>query len=253
MKMSKSVSVVIPAHNEEKYIERCIRSIWNAAENYNGKTEIIVVCNRCTDRTDELARKSGARVIYNEDRCIAKVRNAGINAAEGDIILTIDSDNRMTTGTIREAVSMLDGGKYIGGGAPIRFERYSVPLALNDLLCRVSFCVTGLYCGIFWAEKEIFQAIGGFVEKKAMEDVATAKKLKKYGKKDGKKYGHLKQNYLINSTRKYDDMGDWLYFKLMFGHMGAFIKAAFGNTKDMDALLDRFFYDYNDNGKIHSQ
>ncbi|MDD6488985.1 MAG: glycosyltransferase [Clostridia bacterium] len=244
--MSKSVSVVIPAHNEEKYIERCICSIWNSAENYNGKTEIIVVCNRCTDRTDELARKSGARVIYNEDRCIAKVRNTGIDAAEGDIILTIDSDNRMTTDTIREAVSMIDSGKYIGGGAPIRFERYSVPLVLNDLLCRISFRMTGLYCGIFWAEKETFKTIGGFVEKKAMEDVATAKKLKKYGKKIGKKYGHLKQNYLINSTRKYDDMGDWLYFKLMFCNLGTFIKAAFGNTKDMDLLLDQIFYDYND-------
>ena len=181
MKESKSLSVVIPAHNEEKYIERCIHSVWQAAENHNGNTEIIVVCNRCTDRTDELARKSGARVIYNEDRCIAKVRNVGIDAAEGDIIITIDSDNRMTNGTIREAVSMLVSGKYIGGGAPIRFERYSVPLALNDLFCRISFRMTGLYCGIFWAEKETLKALGGFVEKKAMEDVATAKKLKKYG------------------------------------------------------------------------
>lgn len=246
MKELKSVSVVIPAHNEEKYIERCIHSVRQAAEHYNGKTEIIVVCNRCTDRTDELARNNGARVIYNEERCIAKVRNAGIDAAEGDIILTIDSDNRMTTGTIREAVSMLTSGEYIGGGAPIRFERYSVPLALNDLLCRISFLFTGLYCGIFWAEKETFKVIGGFVENKAMEDVATAQKLKKYGKRYGKKYGHLKQNYLINSTRKYDDMGDWLYFKLMICHLGAFIKAAFGNTKEMDALLDRLFYDYND-------
>lgn len=246
MKILKSVSVVIPAHNEEKYIERCIHSVWQAAENYDGKTEIIVVCNRCTDRTDELARKSGARVIYNEDRCIAKVRNAGICSAEGDIIITIDSDNRMTNGTITEVVSLLDSGKYIGGGAPIRFERYSVALALNDLLCRISFRMTGLYCGIFWAEKETLRSIGGFVEKKAMEDVATAKKLRKYGKKIGKKYGHLKQNYLINSTRKYDDMGDWLYFKLMFCHAGTFVKAAFGNTKEMDSLLDRLFYDYND-------
>lgn len=235
---------VIPAHNEEKYIERCIYSIRNAAENYNGKTEIIVVCNRCTDHTDELAKKSGARVIYNEDRCIAKVRNAGIAAAEGDIIITIDSDNRMTKGTIREVVSMLDSGKYIGGGASIRFERYSFPLVLNDFLCRISFRMTGLYCGIFWAEKKTLEVIGGFVEKKAMEDVATAKKLKKYGKKNGKKYGHLKQNYLINSTRKYDALGDWLYFKLLFCHVGAFIKAAFGNTKDMDSLLDQLFYDY---------
>lgn len=43
-------------------------------------------------------------------------------------------------------------------------------------------------------------------------------------------------------------MGDWLYFKLMFCHAGAFIKAVFGDTKDMDLLLDQLFYDYNDCG-----
>lgn len=246
METFKSISVVIPAHNEEKYIERCIHSVWEAAKNYNGKTEIIVVCNRCTDCTDEIARKNGARVIYNEDRCIAKVRNTGIAASKGDIIITIDSDNRMTNGTIKEVVSMLTSGKFIGGGAPIRFERYSFPLVLNDLLCRISFRITGLYCGIFWAEKKTFEVIGGFVEKKAMEDVATARKLKKYGKKIGKKYGCLTKNHLINSTRKYDALGDWLYFKLMFQNVGALIKAAFGYTKDIDSLLDRLFYDYND-------
>ena len=138
-----TVTVVIPAHNEEKYAARCIRSVKAAAEYYGGKVEMIVVCNRCTDRTAEIAQSSGARVIYNEDRCIAKVRNAGIAAANGDIIMTIDCYNRMTKGTIKEAVFLLRTGKYIGGGAPIRFERYSFPLYCNDLLCRISFGITG--------------------------------------------------------------------------------------------------------------
>ena len=94
-------------------------------------------------------------------------------------------------------------------------------------MCRIAFSVTGLYSGIFWATKETFEAMGGFVDKKAMEDVATAKKLKKYGRSKGKKYTTLRKNYLINSTRKYDDLGDWLYFKLMVKNAGTLIKAAF--------------------------
>ena len=74
------MSVVIPAHNEEKYVARCIRSIKNSAKNFGGRVEIIVVCNRCTDRTAEIAEKNGAIVLYNEDRCIALVRNAGIKS-----------------------------------------------------------------------------------------------------------------------------------------------------------------------------
>lgn len=239
-------TVVIPAHNEEKYAARCIGSVKQAAKYYGGSVEIIVVCNRCTDRTAEIAKKHGARVIMNEDRCIAKVRNAGIFAAKGEVIVTIDCDNRMTKGTFREIARLLGTGKYIGGGAPIRFERYSFPLFCNELLCDAAFKITGLYCGIFWAEKSTFQAIGGFVEKKAMEDAATAKALKAYGKKFGKKYTVLRRNVLINSTRKYDDMGDWLYLAMLFKNAGAFLKAAIGDKRELDNLLDKLFYDYND-------
>ena len=143
----------------------------------------------------------------------------------------------------------METGKYIGGGAPIRFERYSLPLYLNDYLCRLSFAVTGLYCGIFWAEKKTFEAVGGFAEKKAMEDAPTAKALKEYGKRHGKKYGVLRKNVLINSTRKYDDLGDWLYLKLIFCNIGKFIRAALGDRKGLDRMLDELFYDYNDNRK----
>ena len=61
------------------------------------------------------------------------------------------------------------------------------------------------------------------------------------------KYTTLRRNYLINSTRKYDDLGDWLYFKLMINNAGTLIKAALGNTEEYDKLLDEMFYDYNDN------
>ena len=244
--MKTLFSVIIPAHNEEKYIARCIESVKRTGKAYSERTEIIVVCNRCTDRTEEIAKANGAKVVRNEDRCIAKVRNAGIAKAQGKIIVTIDADNRMTKGTLREIYGLLKSGEYIGGGAPIRFERYSFPLWCNDIFCRLSFGITGLYSGIFWAEKETFDAIGGFADIRAMEDVATAKMLKKYGMTKGKKYTTLRKNVLINSTRKYDDMGDWLYFKLMIKNAGTFLKAALGDKSGMDRLFDELFYDYND-------
>ena len=43
------VSVVVPAHNEEKYVKRCIDSIKESAKYFKGNVEIIIVCNRCTD------------------------------------------------------------------------------------------------------------------------------------------------------------------------------------------------------------
>ena len=132
--MKTHISVIIPAHNEEKYIKRCMDSIKAADQRFPGNTEIIVVCNRCTDQTGSIAEQNGARIVLNEDRCIAKVRNAGIAAAKGKIIVTIDADNRMTKNTLREIYVLLKSGKYIGGGAPIRFERYSFPLWCKFLI-----------------------------------------------------------------------------------------------------------------------
>ena len=66
-----TVSVIIPAHNEERYVVRCINSVNRAAERVKCGVEIIVVCNRCTDRTAELAVANGAIVAMDESRCIA--------------------------------------------------------------------------------------------------------------------------------------------------------------------------------------
>ena len=136
--------------------------------------------------------------------------------------------------------------KYIGGGGPILFERYSLPIICNDMMLKIGFAMTGLYSGMFWAKKNTFDAMGGFVNMTAMEDVATAKKLKAYGQTRGMKYTTLKNNYLINSTRKFDDLGDWIYLKLLLQNIPAFLKALWGDKSGVDRLLDEMFYDYND-------
>ena len=243
------VSVVIPAHNEEKYIQRCLQSILrSAAMCDNVCVEMIVICNRCTDQTAYLANLEGARVLHDEHRCIAKTRNTGIFAAMGDVIITIDADNQMTEGTISEIIDLLEKNKVLGGGSTINFERYSLPLFLNDMMCRIGFAITGYHCGMFWTAKKTFEEIGGFVETRAMEDVLTAKKLKQYARKHGKRWIKLKKNYMINSTRKFDDLGDWIYFKMMFSKIPVFAKALLGKTDELDKLLDEMFYAYSEDG-----
>lgn len=70
------------------------------AGSYENKVEIIVVCNRCTDNTAKLAERCGARVIYNEDRCIAKVRNAGINAAKRNTAFCVKTSLSIPQGNL---------------------------------------------------------------------------------------------------------------------------------------------------------
>ena len=82
-------TVVIPAHNEQDCIGKCLRAIQNAADAVRPcRTEIIVIANRCTDKTAEIAASYGAVVLQNDDKCISSIRNTGIRAAKGRIVVT---------------------------------------------------------------------------------------------------------------------------------------------------------------------
>jgi glycosyltransferase involved in cell wall biosynthesis len=83
------ISVVIPAYNEEKLLKKCLESLKNQIEK---PFEIIVVDNNSTDKTAEVAQKMGAIVVKELKQGISFARNAGFNAANGDVIARLDAD-----------------------------------------------------------------------------------------------------------------------------------------------------------------
>jgi peptidoglycan/xylan/chitin deacetylase (PgdA/CDA1 family) len=86
------ISIVIPALNEEKLLPDCLRSLSN--QDYTGAYEIIVADNGSTDNTAGIARKFGARVIAcPEVKSVFYARQAGADAAGGDIIAQADADS----------------------------------------------------------------------------------------------------------------------------------------------------------------
>ena len=62
-------TVIVPAHNEEKNISKCLDSIYNQTFK---DFECVVIADACTDRTAEIARGYGAKVISGGSSC--KVR-----------------------------------------------------------------------------------------------------------------------------------------------------------------------------------
>ncbi len=120
------ISIVIPAHNEEKYIGKCLDSILKASKSFENQVEIIVVLNRCTDRTEEIAKSYNCILLKNSDKNLSKIRNAGVDIARGKIIVTIDADTQMNEHVLSKAVENLITGKYIGGGVTGKFERMSL-------------------------------------------------------------------------------------------------------------------------------
>ena len=237
-------SVVIPAHNEEKYIGKCLEAIGKAAEKARPlETEVIVAANRCTDGTAEIARQHGAAVLPNEDRSISAIRNMGVRAASGEIIVTIDADSCMTEGSLLEIKQMLESGKFVGGGTVSKFDRMSIGIAFSAMyvaaniipvMAKNKAALTG---GMFWLYKRDFEAIGGFDERYvSVEDLDFAARLNKLGVSRNQKYGTLKKSRIITSSRKFDEFGDWYLIKNR-----QLTKRIFTGT-DREAA-DEFYYD----------
>lgn len=90
MTVSPRISVVIPTHNRSRLLANCLKSIVSQAySNY----EVIVVDDGCTDDTASVVGQfSSVHMIRQNNRGPAAARNAGIQAATGDIVAFTDDD-----------------------------------------------------------------------------------------------------------------------------------------------------------------
>jgi glycosyltransferase involved in cell wall biosynthesis len=80
------ISLVIPCYNEEEGVRLVIGRVPKAVD------EIVVVDNNCTDRTAEVARSLGARVVEERTPGYGAAYKAGLRAATGDVVTTLDGD-----------------------------------------------------------------------------------------------------------------------------------------------------------------
>lgn len=89
-----SLSVVIPAFNEESFIAGTL----NALKDYlpSEDFDVIVVDNGSSDKTADIASSLGAQVIYSPGSTIAALRNKGAKLSKGDLFLFIDADVSIT-------------------------------------------------------------------------------------------------------------------------------------------------------------
>lgn len=99
------VSIIIPAYNCEKTIERCIESIMK--QTYTN-IEIIIVNDGSSDKTLDKIKKYNSKkikIINKENEGVSAARNAGINLASGDYIMFIDADDWIEKNTVNILVN----------------------------------------------------------------------------------------------------------------------------------------------------
>ncbi len=86
------ISIVIPCLNEEETLEWCIDRTKTTIEANNIDAEIIVADNGSTDRSPEIARSKGARVVNVPPKGYGNALMGGIAAARGKYVLMADAD-----------------------------------------------------------------------------------------------------------------------------------------------------------------
>lgn len=206
-------SIIVPAYNEQDYLGETLDSLASAMKGNDYLGEIIVVDNNSTDRTAEIARSKDVTVIFEPFNQIAKARNTGAKNARGRHIVFVDADTFVSADLLKQALYLLDREDVVGGGALVKVEQTLPRLASLFLKfwTQVSLRLN-LAAGCFlFAQKQIFQNVGGFPESVyASEEIWLAQALKKEGK-----FQIIKNNFAITSGRKIDTSNSYIWTFLL--------------------------------------
>ena len=184
-----TLSIVIPAYNEERYIGACLDSI--AAQSVM-PLEVIVVDNNSTDKTVQVARKYPFVKILHEKRQHQVFAQAtGFNAAKADILGRIDADSILPPDWTKKVIKALETDPKLvavtGGANP-----YDVPFKwLGSAIFHGYIYVAGSIGGqrMLWGSNCAIRASGwNKIKNKVMmrpdiwEDYDMAFCLKRFGK-----------------------------------------------------------------------
>lgn len=196
------ISLIIPAHNEEKVIERAIES---AIETDYPNKEIIVVDDGSTDRTYQLAlehaKKGKIKLIHRDTASGSKTGalNYGLLFASGEVVVTVDADTVLEHNALKEVVKPLSdpkvsavsgnvrvlSGEKGGKNLLVKLQTYEYLLALElgrrfNSIIGTLLIISGAF-GAFW--KTNIDSLGRYDKDTITEDFDVTVKMRKLGKR----------------------------------------------------------------------
>ena len=216
------ISVIIPTYNEEKYVGTCLRSLSN--QDYQGRYEIIISDGSSTDRTVEIARRYGARVVVDKKDTISFGRQAGSRAARYPILAYTDADTSIPSDWLTQLSKSLQDKHVVGVHGKLlpldgnRFENdfcnYVLPPYSKFMVQINKPSVPGSNFAIRrWA----FDKVKGFNTKLVTsEDVDICNRIKSLGK-----FVYNQDAVVYVSTRR---VREWGYLKMLSYYTSCTIK-----------------------------
>lgn len=164
------LTILMPCLNEEGNIGFCIDEALKYLESRHLSGEVLIVDNDSTDRSAEIAKSHGARVVTEHRRGYGRALRTGLKEAEGKVIIFSDCDSTYDFSGLDPLYNPLASGKYdfitgdrfagqMEDGAMTLSHRLGVPFL--SWCGRVKFGVKihDFHCGIRGITKEAFQKL----------------------------------------------------------------------------------------------
>jgi len=180
----KTLSVIIPAHQAEKYLAQAIRSVRD--QNWAAEYEIIVIDDGSTDATAAIAAALDVTLLQKERGGAASARNMGLAKAKGELILLLDADDILTDGALQALYAAMEAEPDCAAVFAMAEDFVSPELSdaqKAELKPRVG-SYGGVLPGCSLIRRSVFDAIGLFDDSmKSGETVAWQLKLRDAGLK----------------------------------------------------------------------
>lgn len=170
---SKTVTVVVPCYNYAKYLPDCIESL---SKQTLKPLEVIIVNDGSPDNTTEVANELIAkypdlplRLLVKENGGLSSARNAAITEAKGELIMSLDADDKILPGALEEHVRLIgDNPRAFAQCALMEFgDRHTIavptyPLTVQRIMQANTVFSNAMFPRTAWVE------VGGYDESPVM-------------------------------------------------------------------------------------
>jgi glycosyltransferase involved in cell wall biosynthesis len=212
--MNLTISVIIPAHNEESYLGATLENLQQQTYPFH---EVIVVTNGCNDNTAAVAREKCDKLVVLTEKALCKARNVGAAKARGDLLVFLDADTLLDDEALAVIARDFPRGASSATihGRPDRFRVvYALIYFLKNVLHRFKLHYGSSGVIVCWRDN--FREIGGFNEAlQVKENHDLMLRLRKFGP-----YKYISGTSAVTSMRRYEKGGpykiSWLWVKLWF-------------------------------------
>ena len=207
--MKPIVSIIMPALNEASTIAQTLQSA-RMLETCGLNIELIVVDGGSQDNTKDVAQPLADHVI-DAPRGRARQMNAGAAKATGDYLMFLHADTRLTTQAATELQHTFTQNP-VWGRFDVCIEGQPLMLRVISFMMNLRSRLTGIATGdqAIFVRRDVFEALGGFIDQPLMEDIEISKQLRKRARPACLK------GPVMTSGRRWEIHGVWSTMVLMW-------------------------------------